>query len=282
MSSKSNNTKSRTISLEEFAQQSNLTPQECEQIYNEIVALGLSPSNFYVIKNNNKYIVVAKYMFILSLIIDKVDFYNVDIVEHPVMGECALAVIKRKDFSDSFSWHLPLSTYKTQYESNKYFMVRKACLVQAIRLLFPEIFSNYTFTIYDESELASGFLNIPINTSDNEIHHTLESSPTPLIASASNTKVAHTTQLTQSEVEQYKNIAIPNRVQTNQELIDLENKVRYKMKQNKIGENILDSVSNIQHKKKYNELSDKDKISVLNQIHQMILDDEERMAKLNI
>lgn len=276
MSSKSNNIKSRTISLEEFAQQSNLTPQECENIYNEIVSLNLSPSNFYVIKNNNKYIVVAKYMFILSLIIDKVDFYNVDIVNHPIMGECALAVIKRKDFLESFSWYLPLSTYKTQYESNKYFMVRKACLVQAIRLLFPEVFSSYTFTIYDESEIASGFLHMPISSTDSENGHALESAQTPLIAPSSVTKVG------QSDFVQSKDITVSNYVHSNQELLDLENKVRYKMKQNKIGENILDSVSSLQYKKKYSELSDKDKIIVLNQIHQMILDDEEKMAKMNL
>ena len=278
MSSKSNNTKSRTISLEEFAQQSNLTPQECEHIYNEIVSLGLSPSNFYVIKNNNKYMVVAKYMFILSLIIDKVDFYNVDIVKHPIMGECALAAIKRKEFSEVFYWHLPLSAYKTQYESNKYFMVRKACLVQAIRLLFPEVFNNYTFTIYDESELASGLLHIPISSSDNALEHASESA-----------QPSATTPPSREQVTPTKDVTVTNSKHTNgehvtlnQELLDLENKVRYKMKQHKMGDNILDNVTNLQYRKKYSELPDKEKIIVLNQMYQMILDDEERAAKMQI
>lgn len=222
------------MTLEEFAYQSNLPAQECKGVYEKILENDLDPSNFYVIKNENRTIIVAKYTFILNLIVNKVDYYQVDIENHPVMGECAVAKIKRKDFSDVFIWYFPLSSYRTQYELNKYFMVRKACLVQAARLLFPDVFHNYTLTFYDETEIAS--------------ESSMESN------SAKSKKELPT--------REQVSVATTNK-STDDNLSKIEERVRSKIKEMRSSEQLFDNMAKLLYKKNYNDLDSEKKIEVV-------------------
>lgn len=227
--------KNSLTTLEEFAYRSNLSVSECKWIYDKIIENNLDPSNFYAIKSDNKAILVAKYTFILSLIIDKIDYYQVDIVKHEVMGECAVAKIKRKDFSEVFIWHFPLASYKTQYEANKYFMLRKACLVQAARILFPDVFHNYTLTFYDEAELAS----------DSSIETNTEKQKKDSVLPEQKINNEHSLSKNNISVE------------------SLEREVRDLIRKLNSNEGLFDNMSSLLYQKKYSEIDENKKIEVL-------------------
>ncbi|MEM5878450.1 MAG: hypothetical protein QXF12_06260 [Candidatus Aenigmatarchaeota archaeon] len=150
------------ITLDEFAAMSGLEPaREIEMLYNLLIKRNLNPANFYVVrqartKDKYSYYLVAKYNFILSLIMDKIDYIEVDVINHDIMDEVAVAVIKRKGYEKPFVWHLPKSSYSVynpHSQHNYYFMLRKACIVQAARFIFADVFDSLGLPMYVQEEL---------------------------------------------------------------------------------------------------------------------------------
>lgn len=170
------------ITLDEFAAMSGLEPtKEVERLYNLLVKRNLNPANFYVAKHarakeKHTYYLVAKYNFILSLIMDKIDYIEVDVVNHDIMDEVAVAVIKRKGYEKPFVWHLPKSSYSVynpNSQHNYYFMLRKACIVQAARFIFADVFDSLGLPMYVQEELYmmdynSGQVDDLVNTNNTD------------------------------------------------------------------------------------------------------------------
>lgn len=172
------------ITLDEFAAMSGVEPtKEVERLYNLLIKRNLNPANFYVVrqartKDKYSYYLVAKYNFILSLIMDKIDYIEVDVINHDIMDEVAVAVIKRKGYEKPFVWHLPKSSYSVysaHLQNNYYFMLRKACIVQAARFIFADVFESLGLPMYVQEELYMMDYNssqvddlVNTNSSDNK------------------------------------------------------------------------------------------------------------------
>lgn len=142
------------ISFEDFLlYNQNLSNKKMlREIYNKLISNNLNPKNFYIINKNSIYIPVIRYTYALSLVLKEIEEMEVDISRDDI-GEYAYVKIKRKGFSAPFLWKYYAKEYKTNYNEKFYFMLRKACIISALKIIFADIFEKINFYfLFEDTE----------------------------------------------------------------------------------------------------------------------------------